>query len=80
MVFELFFYSVLLRESAVEKYLISKDLKRLECSSNLEMVIINFGFPFIQTSNLSSNVMVLKFFSLRRSHSLTTESSADVAK
>ena len=63
-----------------EKYLILKDLKRLECSSNQEMVILNFGFPFTQTSNLSSSVMVLKFFSLRRSHSLTTESSADVAK
>ena len=34
----------------------------------------------MHTSNLSSSVMVLKFFSLRKSHSLTTESSADVAK
>lgn len=33
-----------------------------------------------QTSNLSSSVMVLKFFSLRKSHSFTTESSAEVAK
>jgi len=34
----------------------------------------------LHTSNLSSRVMVLKFFSLRKSHSFTTESSADVAK
>ena len=32
------------------------------------------------TSYLSSIVMVLKFLSLRKSHSFTTESSADVAR